>query len=99
MAKPTTIRIPEDLLNEIDQFVKESKLDRSAYLREVLQKGFFLDKQDRFLKSYVRGELSQMEVCQQLKWNPWEFLTQLKARNLHLNVALEDWIDAAKLLP
>jgi len=98
MAKPTTIRLPEELLNEINQFVQELKLDRSAYLREVLQRGFSLDKQDRLLLKYVRGELSQMEVCQKLNWNPWEFLDQLKARNLHLNVELEDWLDAAELL-
>ncbi|MBC2710863.1 MAG: hypothetical protein HGJ94_07665 [Desulfosarcina sp.] len=97
MAKPTTIRIPEDLLNEINQFVRESKLDRAAYLREVLQKGFSLDKQDRLLLKYVRKELSQMEVCKELKWNPWKLLTQLKARNLYLNVELEDWLDAEEL--
>jgi hypothetical protein len=33
MAKPTTIRIPEDLLNEINEWVKEMNLDRFAYLR------------------------------------------------------------------
>ena len=97
MAKPTTIRIPEDLLNEIDQFVQKLKLDRSAYLREVLRKGFSMDKQDRLLIKYVRGELSQMEVCHELKCNPWEFLTQLKVSNLYLNVVLEDWIDSKEL--
>ena len=99
MAKPTTIRIPEELLNEIDQFVQELKLDRSAYLREVLRKGFSADKQERLLLKYTRGELSQMEVCRELGWSPWEFLAQLKTRNLHLNVVLEDWIDAAELSP
>ena len=97
MAKPTTIRIPEDLLNEIDQIVQELKLDRSAYLREVLRKGFSMDKQDRLLEKYHRRELSQMEVCEELEWSPWEFLAQLKAKNLHLNVDLEDWLDAAAL--
>jgi len=97
MAKPTTIRIPEDLLNEIDRFVQESNLDRSTYLREVLRKGFSLDKQDRLLLKYVRKELSQMEVCKELKWNPWEFLSQLKTRNMFLNVELEDWLDASEL--
>lgn len=97
MAKPTTIRIPEELLNEINEFVQELKLDRSAYLREVLQKGFSADKQDRILLKYVRKELSQMEVCKELNWAPWEFLDQLKSRNLHLNVELEDWLDAADL--
>jgi hypothetical protein len=38
-----------------------------------------------------------MEVCKELNWAPWEFLTQLKSRNLHLNVELEDWLDAAEL--
>jgi len=97
MAKPTTIRIPKDLLNEIDRFVQESNLDRSTYLREVLRKGFSLDKQDRLLLKYVRKELSQMEVCKELKWNPWEFLSQLKTRNMFLNVELEDWLDASEL--
>jgi len=97
MAKPTTIRIPEKLLNEINEFVQELKLDRSAYLREVLQKGFSADKQDRILLKYVRKELTQMEVCKELNWAPWEFLDQLKSRNLHLNVELEDWLDAADL--
>jgi hypothetical protein len=97
MAKPTTIRIPEDLLNEIERFVQESNLERSTYLREVLRKGFSLDKQDRLLLKYVRKELSQMEVCKELKWNPWEFLSQLKTRNMFLNVELEDWLDASEL--
>ena len=97
MAKPTTIRIPEDLLNEIDQLVQELKLDRSAYLREVLQKGFSVDKQDRLLEKYRRRELSQMEVCRELGWSPWEFLAQLKAKNLYLNVDLEDWLDTAAI--
>jgi len=97
MAKPTTIRIPEDLLNEINELVQELNLDRSAYLREVLRKGFSTDKQDRLLLKYVRKELSQMEVCKELNWTPWEFLDQLKSRNLHLNVELEDWLDATDL--
>jgi hypothetical protein len=97
MAKPTTIRISEDLLIEINEMVRELNLDRSAYLREVLRKGFSLDKQDRLLLKYVRKELSQLEVCKELNWTPWEFLTQLKSRNLHLNVELEDWLDAAGL--
>jgi predicted transcriptional regulator len=97
MAKPTTIRISDDLLTEIDELVKELKLDRSTYLREVLLKGFSLDKQDRLLRKYVQRELSQMEVCQELNWTPWEFLSQLKFRNLHVNVELEDWLDSAEL--
>jgi predicted DNA-binding protein len=80
MAKPTTIRIPEDLLNEINELVQELKLDRSTYLREVLRKGFSRDKQDRLLLKYVRKELSQMEVCNDLNWTPWEFLRPIEIK-------------------
>jgi predicted DNA-binding protein len=97
MAKPTTIRIPEDLLEEIDRYARELKMDRSVYLREVLQKGFSVDKQDRLLEKYRLRELSQTEVCEKLGWSPWQFLDHLKAKNLHLNVDLEDWMDSCDL--
>lgn len=97
MAKPTTVRIPDDLLKEIDQFVKKMRVDRSVYLREVLRKGFSLDKQERVLSHYAQAELSLLEACKELKCNPWEFLAMLHSRNLHLNVALEDWLDSKDL--
>ena len=63
----------------------------------AVRKGFEIDKQDRLLEKYVRGELSQLEVCSQMNWDPWEFSDQLKARNMHLNVDLGDWLDASEL--
>ena len=97
MTKPTTIRLPEDLLEEIDRFVQEGNLDRSAYLREILKKGFSLDKMERMFDKYATGELSLMEVCHALKMDPWQFFEELKARNLHLNVGLEDFLDSSEL--
>jgi|LGVD01.1.fsa_nt_gb hypothetical protein len=62
MAKPTAIRIPEELLQEIDQFIQELKLDRTTYLRQVLKKGFsvvFCPKESRrrrlIFKCRIRG--------------------------------------------
>lgn len=97
MAKPTTIRIPEELLEEIERLIEERHLDRSGYLREVLRKGFAVDKQERFLQDYSRGELSLMEVCQKLDLNPWDLFPMLRDKNMRLNVGLEDWLDAADL--
>ena len=44
MLKPATMKIPEEFLKEITSFVKEMRLDKSAYLREILQKGFEEDR-------------------------------------------------------
>jgi Arc/MetJ-type ribon-helix-helix transcriptional regulator len=97
MTKPTTIRLSEELLKEIEEFVQEARLDRSAYLREILQKGFSLDKQNRILKKYAAGELGILEVCRILGWNPWEFSDKLKANNFHINVEIEDFLNSADL--
>jgi hypothetical protein len=39
----------------------------------------------------------EIEDGKELDWSPWEFLDQLKSKNLHLNLELEDWLDAADL--
>ena len=97
MTKPTTIRLSEELLKEIEEFVQEARLDRSAYLREILQKGFSLDKQNRILQKYASGELSILEVCRTLGWNSWEFSDKLKANNFHINVEIEDFLNSIDL--
>ena len=40
------------------KFIKDMKLDKSAYLREILKKGFEEDKRERLLSKYQAGELS-----------------------------------------
>lgn len=97
MARPTTFRIPDDLLQEIEKNIRDLKMERSVYLREVLQKGVRADKQDRWLDKYASGDASMTEVCRELGWAPWELLDQLKARGRYLNVSLEDWLDSAPI--
>ncbi len=97
MGKPTTIRIPEDLLKEIDKSAKELHMDRSAYLREVLRKGLYVDKEERYLDKYRRGEMSMGEVCKALGSDPWEFMARLREKGIFLNVSLEDWLDSSRL--
>ncbi len=98
MLKPTTVRVPDDFLKEVNKFVKDKKLDKSAYLREILRKGFEEDRKERVLVEYQNNELSAGEACQKLNITIWEFLDLLKTRNAILNVSLEDWLDSAKLV-
>lgn len=98
MLKIATVRVPEDFLEELSNFVKEMKLDKSAYLRDILKKGFDEDRQERLLLRYLNGELSVGEVCNMLDKSPWDFFDLLKKKNLNLNVELEDWLDSASVL-
>lgn len=97
MLKIATVRVPEDFLEDLSDFVKEMKLDKSSYLRDILKKGFDEDRQERLLLRYLNGELSVGEVCNILDKSPWEFLDLLKKKNLNLNVELEDWLDSASI--
>jgi metal-responsive CopG/Arc/MetJ family transcriptional regulator len=97
MNKTTTLRLPEHLLKEISQFIKESKLERSAYLREIIRKGFELDKRERVLDRYESGKLSLGEACQKLNVDAWSFLQMLKDSNRNVSVSLEDMLDSASL--
>lgn len=72
-------------------------LDRSAYLREVLKKGFLLDKQERVLKDYAGGKLTLIEACHRLKCDRWEILSLLETKSAYLSVRLEDWLESAEL--
>ena len=97
MFKTTTLRLPKDLLKEIDALVKEKHLDRSSYLREIIHKGFELDRRERVLERYERGELSLGEACRILNIDAWSFLQILKDDNRTLSVTLEDLLDSASL--
>lgn len=66
MLKPATVRMPEEFLKEIASFVKDLRLDKSAYMREIMQKGFEEDRRERFLAKYQAGDLSVGEVCRLL---------------------------------
>jgi predicted HTH domain antitoxin len=97
MLKPATVRMPEEFLKEIASFVKDLRLDKSAYMREIMQKGFEEDRRERFLAKYQAGDLSVGEVCRLLDLNTWDFLLMLKKRNMALNVNLEDWLNSTEL--
>ena len=98
MLKIATVRVPEDFLEDLSNFVKEMKLDKSSYLRDILKKGFDEDRQERLLLRYSNGELSVGEVCDMLDKSPWDFFDLLKKKNINLNVELEDWLDSTSIL-
>ncbi len=97
MLRPTTVRVPDDFLKELSKFIKEMNLDKSAYLREIMKRGFTEDKQERVLQMYQSGKLSLLETCKKLNITNWDFFDLLKRRGMNLNVSLEDWLDSEEL--
>ena len=98
MARPTTIRLPEDLLREIDERATAHGKDRASFLRELLRKGLALDVEQEVLALYARGGISLTEAGRRLGVDLFELLDRLRQRNVTLNVSLEDWIDSRSSL-
>jgi len=97
MSKPTTIRVPEELLNEVDEQARRSGRGRAATLRHLLQRGLREEKIAAALADYEAGRLSGGRVCRLLDLTPLEFPDLLKSHHVRRSVALEDWLDSATL--
>ena len=97
MKKATTVRLPVDMLEQIDKGAKRNGIDRGDYLRRIIKEGLSEDVLDAVFADYSAGELSAGQVCEKLCLTPWELLDQMKARKITRNVTFENWLDSASL--
>lgn len=98
MARPTTIRLSDELLSELDARAKARGRDRASFLRDVLRQALARDAEDEVLDEYSRGRLSLTEAAGRLGVDPWEMLDRLRRQGMTLSVGLEDWIDSRSSL-
>ena len=97
MLIPLNIRVDKRLLRDLERFADEQHLDKAAFLRDVIHKGFKNAKQETVLKQYAKKEISAGEACDRLGLNRWDFFDLLKAHNAYLNLDLEDLLSASRL--
>jgi predicted HTH domain antitoxin len=98
MTRPTTIRLPEELLETLDERARSHNTDRASYIRELLTDGVARDMEEEVVLAYREGRLSLSEAARRLGLDPWAWFDLLRRRNKTLNVELEDWIDARSAL-
>ena len=98
MTTPTTIRLPDKLLEQIDRRARARKKDRASMIRELLYEGLARDLEDEVFTAYREGRLSLSQAARKLGLDPWAWLDLLRRRNETLNVTLEDWIDSRSAL-
>lgn len=97
MSKPTTLRLPDELLMRVDESARRKGLERAAYLRMLIRRGLDDDLRAAVLADYAEGRLSGGQVCEELGVSPWEFPDLLKRAGIVRNVDFEDWLDSAAL--
>ena len=98
MTTPTTIRLPDELLEALDQRARSHKKDRASFIRELLAEGLARDLEEQVVRAYREGRLSLSEAAEKLDLDPWTWFDLLRRRNEPLNIQLEDWIDSRPAL-
>ncbi|HEX5760212.1 MAG TPA: ribbon-helix-helix protein, CopG family [Thermoanaerobaculia bacterium] len=98
MAKPTTIRLPDELLAELDRRAQSHQKDRAVFLRELLRDALARDLEEEVVAAYREGRLSLSEAARRLELDPWSWFDLLRRRKETLSVELEDWIDSRSAL-
>jgi Arc/MetJ-type ribon-helix-helix transcriptional regulator len=98
MTTPTTIRLPEELLEALDERARSRGKDRASVIRELLSLGLTRDLEEEVVLAYREGRLSLSAAARRLGLDPWAWFDLLRRLNETLNVELEDWIDSRPAL-
>lgn len=76
----TTVRLPEDLLEALDQMAESEHVDRSTIIRKALERGLEDLSLDRAVQRYRRGGTSAWKAARSSGVPLTQFLGELGTR-------------------
>ena len=65
-------RIPEDIFQELETFMKEESLEKSASIRKLLSEGLHHWKEERALKLLSEGKVTFLKAAQMSGISVWD---------------------------
>lgn len=80
----TSIRLPDDLLQALDEAARRQGTDRSSVMKRALEKGLRQMSVEEALEAYARGGITAMRAARMAGITLWEFLDELRRRGLGL---------------
>ena len=90
MLKNIAARIPKELEEEIEIFMREKGIDKSSAIRKILEIGIIEWRKERAVELYRRRRVTLWKASYIAKISLREMIDELKNRNLPLNTTLED---------
>jgi len=90
MLKNIAARIPKELEEDIELFMKDKGLDRSSAIRKVLEIGITEWRKSRAVELYRRRRVTLWKASQIAKASLREMMDELKIQRIPLNTTLED---------
>ena len=84
-------RIPEDIFQELETFMKEESLEKSASIRKLLSEGLHHWKEERALKLLSKGKVTLLNAAQMSGISVWDLADIVREKGLV-------WIKSEKYL-
>ncbi len=86
----TSVRLPKDLLDELEKISKEEGLDRGAIIRRFLTGSLKEYRVKKAMEMYREGKVSLWKAAEMAGISYREALEQLKLRNIPFRYDVED---------
>ena len=96
MAETITTRVSKEILEEIDKFSNEKRMDRATMLRNLIEQGLQDEKRKNVLQQYKNRKISLQKAAELLKIDLEEMLSIIKNEDLHLDYTEEELIEDLK---
>lgn len=97
MLSSTTLRIENNVLENISKIAAKLHLDRGTFLRQLVMKAYEEEVLDLAIEEYKKGAISLTEIAEKTNRSVWEVIDLLKQRKIGSNISLEDLKGASKL--
>lgn len=78
----TTIRLSNKTLKTLEELAKIEKLDRTTLIKKAVEIGVAEIVIEKSIENYRRGKKSAWQAASECGLSLWEFLDQLKLRNI-----------------
>ncbi|SNQ60668.1 UPF0175 family protein [Candidatus Methanoperedens nitratireducens] len=75
-------RIPEDVFKELEAFMREESLEKSASIRKLLAEGLQHWKEERALKSLEEGKVSFLKASEMAGLSVWDFTDLVREKGI-----------------
>jgi predicted HTH domain antitoxin len=75
-------RIPEDVFKELEAFMKEESLEKSASIRKLLAEGLKHWKEQKALNSLEEGKVSFLKAAEMAGLSVWEFADLVQEKGI-----------------
>ena len=98
MSKPIGIRLPEDMLNEIEKLSAEEMEDRSTVIRKLVIIGYRNLRLEKATKEYLKGNITFSEAAHQANMTIWEMERYLVSQGFKSSYSLTDLEKEMKIL-